>query len=357
MVKQKNVILATLAAAVLMVLSGCGAPAQADEPGLGTAPERLEDDRARIAVRAARVQTQDFVEYGEYVGEARGVSEVRLTAGAAGRVAEIRAEHGDAIRAGQSLAAIAPERAEVMYETAVLNERLARETWEREQRFLEQGNSFQLKVDQAHLAWLQSRTALLDAETMREGQYAISPIAGIVVRRHIDPNDDVESGDPTFDVADLSRMVVTVGVPESDIAGVRELDSAEVVFTAFPGEVFAGRPTSFARMRSERTLTYDVDVEIDNPDGTLLSGQTARVRLALRRLPEVVVVPSNAVYIRDNQSYVMVVENGVARQQSIVTGPSSERETVVLSGLSVGAQLITEGFNRLADGSPVEIVD
>lgn len=355
--KTNSLVLTVASALALLVLAGCSAPAEAEEPGPVAAAERLEQARAPVAVRAARVETRDFVEYGEYVGEARGISEVRLSAGADGRVAQIRADHGDPVRAGQSLAAIAPERAEVMYEMAVLNERLARETWEREQRFLEQGNSFQLKVDQAHLAWLQSRSALLDAETTREGQYAISPISGTVVRRHIDRNDDVEAGDPTFDVADLSRMVVTLGIPESDMAGVRNLESAEVIFTAYPGEVFAGVPSGFARMRSERTLTYDVDVEIDNPDGILLSGQTARVRLALRRLPEVLVVPSSAVFIRDNRSYVMIAENGAARQRDILVGPSNERETVVLSGLADGAQLITEGFSRLADGSAIELVD
>ena len=191
---------------------------------------------------------------------------------------------------------------------------------------------------------------------MRDSQLAIAPIDGTVVRRHIQPHEDLEPGDPTFDIADMRRMLVTVGVPEADISGVRDLDRAEVVFSAFPDRVFEGTPTSFARMRSDRTLTYEVEIEVDNADGEILSGQTARVRLALRHYPEVVVVPSSAVFIRNNQSYVMVVEGDTARELPVRTGVTNATETVILSGLEPGAQLVTEGFNRLADGAPVEIV-
>ena len=84
-----------------------------------------------------------------------------------GQVAKVFASDGDIVRAGQSLAEIDPEKASKRYQAAILNERLARETYEREQRFLNEGNSFQLKVDQAHLAWLQSQSNLLGAKEER----------------------------------------------------------------------------------------------------------------------------------------------------------------------------------------------
>lgn len=340
---------------MMLVLAGCSAPAEAQEPTAAVV-ERGDGGPRRVPVTTVVTETRAFVEYGEYVGEARGVSEVRLTAAAPGRVTALSAEQGDIVAAGASLAEIAPDRARTTYETAVLNERLARETWEREQRFLDQGNSFQLKVDQAHLAYLQARSALLDARELLDSQLAVSPIAGTVVRRHVRLHDDLEPGDPTFDIADMSRIRVTVGVPEADIAGVRELRSAEVVFSASPRRSFIGVPASFARTRSDRTLTYEVDVEIDNAAGDILLGQTARVRLALRELPDVVVVPSSAILVRGADSVVMVVENDTIREVPVETGPSNTTETVVLSGLGPGERLVTDGFNRLADGAAVDIV-
>lgn len=342
---------------IFLIATSCGRPAEAQ--GLdadGSPPERAADAERRIPVRIATTALTDFVDYGEYVGEARGVSEVRLTADAGGRVTALLAEEGDLVGRGASLAEVDPELARATFETAVLNERITRETYEREQRFLQQGNSFQLRVDEAHLSWLQARSSLLDAEKTHEGAFAITPIDGTVLNRHIELYQDLEEGDPTFDVADLSRIMISVGVPEADIAGVRELEEAEITFAAFPERVFRGTPTSFARGRSDRTLSYEVDIEVDNSEGLIVSGQTARVRLVLRRHRDVVAVPSSVVVTRNDGTFVMVVVDGIAREVPVRTGAVGIEQTVILDGLEAGEQLVVEGFNRIADGTPVEIV-
>jgi len=348
-------ILGLTAALALTGLSGCSAPAEAQEAGDPGVPLRPDETR-RTPVRTVTVEPTRFVEYGEYFGESRGIDEVKLTAVAGGRVASLGADVGDVVAPDTSLGEIDPGKAQTLYETAVLNERLARESWERERRFLEQGNSFQVKVDQAHLRWLEAKSALLDAQRLVDAAFMVTPIGGTVVRRHIEVHDEVAPGDPTVEVADLSRMRITVGVPEADIAGVRELAEAEVVFPAIPDRVFTGRPTGFARARSEETLTYEVEIEVDNPDGTILSGQTARVRLPLHIDHAAIVVPSSAVRIGSDGTSVLVVTDGVARVVPVETGITGERETVITKGLEPGDAIVAEGVNRLADGTPVEIL-
>ena len=337
-------------------LTGCGASTEARESDDTIVPQWVDEVR-RVPVNVVTVEPTTFVEYGEYVGEARGVSEVRLTVVADGRVAEIYAAEGDDVSVGDSLAAIDSDRVRVKYDTAVLKERLAREASEREQRFLQQGNSFQLKVDQAYLAWLEAQGALLDAKRLKESALAVSPIAGTVVRRYIAPQDDLESGDPTFDVADLSRIRVSVDVPESDIAGVRSLGGAEVSFAANPGVVFHGEVTSFARTRSETTLGYEVDIEFENPDGVILAGQTARIRLALREDADAIALPSRVVVTRGDIPYVFVVDGDAVREIPVTIGMSSDTETVITSGVQPGDRVVLDGLNRLADGAPITVLD
>ncbi len=343
------------AAALAIAISSCSAPADAQEID-GAAPIRMEEEVRRVSVTVEAVERRDFIQYGEYFGEARGVAEVVLSVPTGGRVDAILAEEGDQVAEGTSLAEIDPMRAETLYQTAVLNERLARDTWEREQRFLREGNSFQLKVDQANLSWLQARSTLLDAERMREGAFAISPINGTVVSRYVELYDELEPDDYTFQVADLTQMRISVGVPEADMAGVGELSRAQVIFTAYPDRVFEGLPTSFARARSEQTLSYEVDIIVDNEDALLLSGQSARVRLALQEYPQSLVVPSGAIFTRNDQTYLMVIEDGVASERPVRVGASDNRTSVILEGVTAGDEFVAEGFNRLADGSLVEIV-
>lgn len=320
-----------------------------------SSPEEPRSAAQVFPVTAMTAIPGTFVEYGKYFGEVKGILEVRLTADAKGRVERVFASEGDRVTKGQSLAEIDPKQAQTLYETSILSESIARESYEAEKRFLEQGSSFQLKVNQAHVSWMQARSAMLDAKRIRDSAFAITPISGTVVRRHIEPYNELESGDPTFDVADLSRMKITVDVPETDIIGVRELKEAEVVFLAMPGQVFVGKPTGFSRARSDETLSYEVDVEVQNPDGLILSGQTAQVRLALRQFDDALSVPSRAVMTRGSTNFIFIVREGIAHEIQVQTGVSSDSETVITRGLSVGDQFITEGLNRLADGAAVEI--
>ncbi len=345
---KKYIALTYMGIILIAGLTGCN---RSNDTGLS---EEGSSERV-YAVSVMTVTPDTFVEYGEYIGEARGIAEVSLTAGGKGRVESVFAAEGDSVAKGQSLAEIDPEQARVMHQTAILNENLAENTYEREKSFLEQGNSFQIKVDQAHIAWMQARTALLDAERFREASFAITPISGIVVRRYIEPHIELESGDPTFDVADLSRIRITVNVPETDITGVRKLEKAEVVFLSFPDQVFSGTPTGFARARSDQSLSYEVHVVLNNPDNMILSGQTAQVRLALRQLQNSITVPSRVLIIRENATYVFVVRDGTAHEVQVYTGVTSNTETVITAGLSDGDQIVTEGLNRLADGASVVV--
>ncbi|MFP4329628.1 MAG: efflux RND transporter periplasmic adaptor subunit [Alkalispirochaetaceae bacterium] len=332
-----------------VVLSGCSRE---------ESPTTSETEERRVPVEVLRVVERPFTVYGDYYGEVTGINEVELITVAGGRVNAIDVEVGDQVSAGDSLARIDGEKALRQYETALFNERLALEDFERQRRFLDEGNSFQLAVDQAELALLRSRTALLDAERVREGALAITPIDGTVVTRDIDLFEEVAPGESTFMVSDLSRMKVRLGVPEDDIAGIRNIDGeAEVRFTAFPGRVWDGEVVSFARRRSEGTLTFQVEVHVENPEGLLLSGTTARVRLPLRTIEQSVVVPSSSLVTRGDGAYLVVADGELARLRPVVLGPSDERETVILEGVQPGEQIVVRGINQVDDGTPIRVLD
>jgi RND family efflux transporter MFP subunit len=217
------------------------------------------------------------------------------------------------------------------------------------------GNTSDNRLDEAHLAWLQSTSVLLDARRARQGALAVTPIDGIVVAKHIDLHDELAPGSPTFTVADLTRMRVTVGVPEGDIAGVQELTSAELRVASAPGRVWEGRPVSLARQRSASTLSFAVEILVDNPEGALLSGATAHVRLALRSHENRIVVPSSALVSEGNESYVFVVNSPTVRRLPVTLGPSDDTRTVLLEGVSPGDEVIVTGMNQVREGDTVRV--
>ena len=308
-----------------------------------------------VTVEVEKAVFERFTEYGEYYGVIEPVEEVRLSAAAGGRVERIGVEPGDRVSAGTSLARIDAARAETRYQSAVVGERVARRRYEMQKTLHARGNTSDNRLDEAHLAWLQSTSVLLDARRAREGALAVTPIDGIVVAKRIDLHDELAPGSSTFTVADLTRMRVTVGVPEGDIAGVQELTSAELRVASAPGRVWEGRPVSFARQRSASTLSFAVEILVDNPEGALLSGATAHVRLALRSHENRIVVPSSALVSEGNESYVFVVNSPTVRRLPVKLGPSDDTRTVLLEGVSSGDEVIVTGMNQVREGDRVRV--
>jgi RND family efflux transporter MFP subunit len=340
-----RVLISILPALFLMGCSG-------EEDG----PAQVEANSS-VPVEVVRLESRPFTVYGEYYGEVSGLEEVELITVSGGRVNAVNVSVGDSVKAGDSLARIEAEKAIQQYETAVYNERLAQENFDRQKRFLQEGNSYQLAVDQAELALLQSKTALLDAEKVRDGALAVTPIDGTVVTKQIDLYEELPPGEPTFVVSNLSRMKVRVGVPEADIAGVLSIDgTAEVTLGALPGRVWHGEVISFSRRRSERSLTFQVEIHIDNSDHAILSGTTAKVRLPLRTIEDAVVVPSSTLVTRGENSYLVVADGAVADLREVVLGPSNERETVILQGVTAGEEIISRGINQVDEGSEIRII-
>jgi RND family efflux transporter MFP subunit len=351
---MKNAMVIPLALLGLLIL-GCQKPPAG---GAGTsAAAAIRQASGPVAVQVLTVEPSDFVEYGEYYGKVAGLEEKTLLSAAGGSVEAISVREGDLVAKGQSLGRVDSARVRTAYETALLNERIARENHGRQKQFYDDGNASRLAVDQAELAWLNSKSALLEAEKMLEGAMCVTPIGGVVISRFIELHQELAPGSRTFTVARLDRVRIAIGIPEQEIAGVSIGSEAEVSFAMVPGRTWRGSLTRVSREVSAETLTFQAEILVDNPDRAILSGITARVRLKSRPLRNQIAVPSQAILTSGDQAYVMVEQDSRARKVPVVPGPTDNTRTVILDGLGAGSRLITEGNHLVQDGSEVKVKD
>jgi HlyD family secretion protein len=99
---------------------------------------------------------------------------------------------------------------------------------------------------------------------------------------------------------DLSRMQIVVSVDESDIASIQEGQPARFTVQARPRERFDGRVEQ-VRLQSttlENVVSYGVVVSVENPEGKLLPGMTARVEFLVDAASDVLKVPNAALRFR-----------------------------------------------------------
>lgn len=121
---------------------------------------------------------------------------------------------------------------------------------------------------------------------------------------------DTSGGKQCMQIADLSKMKVTVQVGEKDIAKIAVGQSANVTYPAFPDIVSQGTVTAIASVANSDAanggggnVTFNVDILIETPDARLKPGMTAEVSVVTEQLDDVVMVPTMALMTEDGEHY------------------------------------------------------
>ena len=121
---------------------------------------------------------------------------------------------------------------------------------------------------------------------------------------------DTSGGKQCMQIADLSKMKVTVQVGEKDIAKIAVGQSANVTYPAFPDIVSQGTVTAIASVANADagyggggSVTFNVDILIEAPDSRLKPGMTAEVSVVTEQLDDVVMVPTMALMTDDGENY------------------------------------------------------
>lgn len=151
---------------------------------------------------------------------------------------------------------------------------------------------------------------------------------------------DTSGGKQCMQIADLSKMKVTVQVGEKDIAKIAVGQSANVTYPAFPDIVSQGTVTAIASVAnsdsgsgSGGSVTFNVDILIEAPDSRLKPGMTAEVSVVTEKLDDVVMVPTMALMTEDGEHYYVNVatddEGKQTRRVKVNVVTQNDNEAVV----------------------------
>lgn len=150
---------------------------------------------------------------------------------------------------------------------------------------------------------------------------------------------DTSGGKQCMQIADLSKMKVTVQVGEKEIAKIAVGQSANVTYPAFPDIVSQGTVTAIASVAnsdsnySGGSVTFNVDILIEAPDSRLKPGMTAEVSVVTEQLDDVVMVPTMALMTEDGEHYYVNVatdgEGKETRRVKVTVVTQNDNEAVV----------------------------
>jgi len=283
---------------------------------------------------------------------------------------------GARVKKGQLLAVIeTPEVDQQLQQarsnmlTAQANLELASITKTRYQGLLKSNAVSQQDVDNA-VGTYNANKAIVEADKAAVEQYSAlvsfekvyAPFDGVITARNTDIGDLINSGSNSnvktdlFHIAQPGTLRVYVDVPEEYSRGVKVGMTADLGLAEFPDRKFQGKVVRTADAINMTTRTLLIEIDVQNPTGTLLTGSYAEVHLAVPTLTSTFLIPVNTLLFRTEGLRVGVVKGGKVVLTPITPGHDFGNEIEIVAGLKADDQVIINPPDSIVAGQQVQIV-
>jgi len=189
-----------------------------------------------------------------------------------------------------------------------------------------------------------------------------APFDGVITARNTDIGDLINSGSSggvktdLFHIAQPGKLRVYVNVPEEYSQGIKVGMTADLNLAEFPGRNFQGKLVRTAEAINMTTRTLLIEVDVDNPTGTLLTGSYAEVHLAVPTQASTLLLPVNALLFRSEGLRVGIVRDGKVVLTAVTPGHDFGNQIEIVSGLKPDDQVIVNPPDSIVNGQQVQIV-
>lgn len=165
----------------------------------------------------------------------------------------------------------------------------------------------QLQVSQAEVSLAQAELQLASAEAVLADTVLTAPVPGTVTAVDLEVGQRVSAGQAAATLADLSTLVVEIGLDEVDIALVSVGQETIVLLDAFDDVELRGKITHIAPTAEVQSgvVLYTVEVALDPTDLPARAGMTADVEVVTRSAEDALLVPLKAVRSIDERTFVL----------------------------------------------------
>ena len=212
--------------------------------------------------------------------------------------------------------------------------------------------------------------AIVEADKAAVEQYSAlvsfekiyAPFDGVITARNTDIGDLINSGSGGGVKTDLFHIVqpgvlrVYVNVPEEYSQGIKVGMTADLNITEFPGRKFQGKLVRTANDINVTTRTLLIEIDVDNPTGTLLTGSYAEVHLAVPTQASTFLIPVNTLIFRSEGLHVAAVKDGQVVLAAVTPGHDFGNQIEIVAGLKAGDQVIVNPPDSIVAGQAVKIV-
>ena len=371
-----------LGASVFAIMYAFSSSRTSHGEALEALPE-LEPPATPVVVEAVR--KRDLVQKISSGGVFKARIETHIIAQVSGSVVRLNVEEGSFIREGDIILEIDAEPYRIAYlkakdqKTRSLREyaaiALLGNQIEREGRVKEEieatadtanvndMDALALISENSPKKWMASNTGLtrarldlMQAELDLENTRIKAPFDAYVTEVEVSQSSMVTQGDKLMRLVALDYLMLEVRILESELRLARVGAGVVIQPHAFPDEQFSGTIKAISPVVDAQSGTCGIQIQIHNPQHRIKPGMFAQVAVETRVFQKRLLIPRDALLIRDDRKLVFVHEGGLAKWRYVKTGLENNEFIEIKKGLKEGEELIVSGHFNLAHDARVVVV-
>ena len=181
-----------------------------------------------------------------------------------------------------------------------------------------------------------------------------APVSGVVGRKMVNSGETAMPSQAIVNILDVSSVKVKVAVPEKEIGSI-SVHTPSIIQVEALHRTYDGGMIEKGVSADAITHTYDLRINVDNPGRQLLPGMVASVTFDRTQMDAQFTVPVTAVQKRaDGTLFIWTVDSdSTAHRTTVSTGELTGNSIVVDSGVTAGLRIVTEGYQKLSEGTKV----
>lgn len=218
----------------------------------------------------------------------------------------------------------------------------------------DQVDAAQAQVESAKAQLDSARAQIQIADQAVADTKVYAPFSGRVSGRPIQAGSVAGASSAILRIVSSEGVYFSAQLPSTNIDKVHLGMPVSIRIDGVSNKTYAGQVVGVNPLADAIGRLFSVRVQITGPTDGLKAGMFARGTVAIRTVPDAIVVPTAAIVTRGDKKYLYVVDGGKAHQVKVTLGLSKDDDTQVI-GLPAGAKVVVQGQEDLFEGAQVNV--
>lgn len=325
----------------------------------GCGNKKEQKTKAPVRVEREIVGTDNTNRFQQYVGIVEENEGTAVSFTGMGVVRRVLVDEGQAVRRGQLIAVMDDTQARNMLSAAEAQMTQANDALTRYKMLYDNGSLPEVQWVEIQSKVAQAQSQLEVAKKNLADCQLTAPVSGIIGRKQVSAGETALPSQAVVTILDINHVKVKVSIPETEMGRI-STHTPSIIKVEATGRSYQGGRIEKGVQADALTHTYDIRIDVVNHDRKLLPGMVANVSLSPSQMrngggSDTLMLPVTAVQERsDGELFVWTIDKDSTAHRTMVTiGSLYGNRVVILSGLTPGMWVVTDGYQKLSEGTKV----